>query len=276
MVALPRLGFLPLVTLLALAACGEEDDDGVTYADDIRPLFNDRCVSCHQPGAPFGPETGQGMDIADPYAEEGLVNAQNFWAVGHPEYPARNVVAGDPEASFLIYKISDPALGYLPANPGIVGAFMPYQIPPMTADEVAVVEQWVSNGAPDDMTFRCQIWYPYMPTPELARACGIRYLAGVPGKCNGCHFAGTPNPPDLTDPFGPQGLVGVQSHYRSDLLRVEPGSPETSLLVQKLRNSAEGNRPNSAFGSPMPRPVLPLDEQQVALVRQWIVEGARP
>lgn len=273
---MPRLGSLAAVLLLALAACGEEEDNSVTYADDIRTLLNDRCVSCHQPGAPYGPDTGQGLDAASPYAEEGLVNSPNYWAAGHPEFPARTVVAGDPEASFLIYKISDPALGYLPADPGIAGVAMPYQIPPMTAEEVAVVEQWVSDGAPDDMTFRCQIWYPFMPTPDLARACGARYRPGVLGKCNGCHYAGTPNPPDLTAPFGPQGLVGVQSHYRSDLLRVDPGSPETSLLVQKLRNSAQGNLPNSTYGSPMPRPVLPLDEQQVALVRQWILEGAKP
>jgi hypothetical protein len=48
------------------------------------------------------------------------------------------------------------------------------------------------------------------------------------------------------------------------------------LLVQKLRASAEGNLPSSEYGTPMPKPILPLDAEQVALVRQWIVEGAKP
>ncbi len=275
MVAQPRSrSSAPVLLALLLAACAEEDD-GVTFEDDLRPLFEDRCVFCHQPGAPFGPETGAGMDVANPFAEEGLVNAPNIWAGPHPELPGQLVVPGDPEASFVIHKISDPALGYLPET-GIAGAFMPYQIPAMTAGEVALVEQWVSEGAQDDSFFRCQVWYWMMPTRALAAECGIRYRPGEPGKCDTCHFAGTHNPPDLADPFGPQGVVGVRAAYRADMLRVEPGSPETSLLVQKLRASAEGNLPSSEYGTPMPRPVLPLSEEQVALVRQWIEEGAKP
>lgn len=262
-----------LVVVLGLAACSEEDE-GVTYADDVRPMFEDRCVVCHQPGAPYGPDFGAGLDVANPYAEEGLVNAPNLWHESDGTLPELTVARGDPEASYLIHKISDPDLGYLARNTG--GAFMPLQLPVATADEVALVEQWVSDGAQDDAFFRCQVWYPMMPTRELAAECGIRYAPGQPGRCDTCHFAGTPNPPDLSDPFGPQGIVDVQASYRADLLRVEPGSPDRSLLVQKLRASAEGNLPSSEYGSPMPKPVLPLDEQQVALVRQWILEGARP
>lgn len=265
-----------LVALLGLGACGEEQDDGVTYADDVRLIFEDRCVFCHQPGAPYGPETGQGLDFANPYAEEGVVNAQNFWAgPAHPELPPRTVTIGDPEASFLIFKIADPELGYLPSD-GSAGGRMPLQLPAMTEEQVELVEQWVADGARDDAFFRCQVLYMFMPSPPLAQECGIRYMPGFPGKCNSCHFAGTPNPPDLADPFGPQGLVSVRSSYRADLLRVEPGSPERSLLVQKLRASANGNLPSSEFGSPMPKPVLPLSSEQVELIREWIRTGARP
>jgi hypothetical protein len=265
---------LASLMLLMLAAC-QEEDPGVTYADDIRPMFEDRCVFCHQPGGPFGPGPA-GLDIVNPFAEEGLVNVPNHWATAdHPELPAQTVVAGEPEASFLIHKISPPEQGYLPED-GSAGAFMPYQVTPMTAEAVVLVEQWVSDGAQNDSFFRCQVWYPMMPTRELATECGIRYRIGVPGKCDGCHFAGTHNPPDLADPFGPEGIVGVRAAYRADLLRVEPGSPERSLLVQKLRASAEGNLPSSQFGTPMPKPILPLDDEQVALVRKWILEGAKP
>lgn len=265
-----------LVALLGLGACSGEEDDGVTYAGDVRLIFDDRCVFCHQPGAPYGPETGQGLDFANPYAEEGVVNAVNFWAgPAHPEFPAKTVTIGDPEASFLIFKISDPELGYLPSD-GSGGGHMPLQIPPMLPEEVALVEQWVMDGAPNDDSFRCDVLYMFMPTIPLATECNKRFMPGFPGKCDSCHFAGTPYPPDLSDPFGPDGLVGVRSNYRSDLLRVEPGSPDRSLLVQKLRASANGNLPSSEFGAPMPRPVLPLSNEQVDLIRQWILEGARP
>lgn len=269
-----RASLAVLVALLGLSACGEEDD-GITYADDIGPLFQDRCVYCHQPGGPYGPGTGSGLDIANPYAEEeGLVNAPNLWrGDAHPELPERTVAIGDPDASFLIYKISSPDSGYLG---DFAGSYMPYQVPAMTADEVARVEQWVSEGAQDDSFFRCQILYSFMPSRPLAAECGIRFMPGFPGKCDGCHFAGTPNPPDLTAPFGPDGLVSVRSSFRADLLRVEPGSPDRSLLVQKLRASANGNLPSSEFGTPMPKPILPLSSEQVELVREWIRTGARP
>jgi hypothetical protein len=244
----------------ALAVGCAEKDEGITYTD-MRPLFEE-CAFCHRVGAPFGPGTMSGPDIVNPDSpEDGLLEAPNQWYHEGSSIPARLVVPGAPDDSFLINKIADPALGLLPEG----GGPMPYVIERITMDELALVEQWVSSGAEDNDFFRGQV-YPIFVGPVRAFP---------PSKCDTCHFAGTPNPPDMADPFGPEGIVGVRSNYRSDMLRVAPGDVEGSLLVQRLRLSAETNLPNNEYGAPMPRPVTPLNPAEVDLVRQWISEGAR-
>jgi hypothetical protein len=87
-----------------------------------------------------------------------------------------------------------------------------------------------------------------------------------------CHYEGTPNPPNLSDPFGPDGVVGVTSTLRPDLKRVAPGDPEQSLLIRKIRPGSS----TVDYGSRMPYSFQPLSLDQVTLVRQWIQDGAHP
>ncbi|HEU4580059.1 MAG TPA: hypothetical protein VFS67_17495 [Polyangiaceae bacterium] len=250
--------------------CAGTGESGVTYTKDVSQLFSD-CVLCHQPGAPFGPDSpfdlSEEPDVLHPYApEDGLVTSIAHWKRNHPDglIPDQLVLPGQPDDSFLINKISDPALNLLP-NPDINGVSMPFQIKRVTTAELAAVEQWVTSGAQDDDFYRTTV-APIFVSPN-----GYTY-----SKCDLCHFAGATTPMDLRDPFGPDGAVGVPSRFRSDMLRVAPGDPDGSLLVQRMRQSAGDNLPTSEFGAPMPKPTPNLSEAQVAIVRQWIVEGARP
>jgi hypothetical protein len=61
--------------------------------------------------------------------------------------------------------------------------------------------------------------------------------------------------------------VGVSSVEVSSLRRVNPGNPNDSYLVQKLEGSA-------AVGARMPFGGPYLDAATIALVRQWIADGA--
>lgn len=142
--------------LLASGGCGSEDE-GLSYTDDIRPIFGQRCAICHRADGPSG------VDIQDPYAPvEGLVNSVNRFQQMNPalNLPARNVVPGEPENSFLMYKI-DPDL-QLPADPdqagpqeAPAGAKMPLQIPLLDCEQVHIIEQWVLAGAPQaDVAFQ--------------------------------------------------------------------------------------------------------------------------
>jgi len=246
---------LAVLACIALPACGGEDDDGITYDDDIRPLFNRRCTTCHRPVSPIN------VDIQNPYGERGLVNTANSWAVEYPEemLDVDNVDAGNPGASFVIDKLT----GNLPAN-GHGGAPMPLQVEPVTADEVATITQWINTGAQNDTFFQMNV----RPIFGSEESNGLFFS----GKCVFCHYDGSPNPLNLEDPFGPNGLVNVRASYRGDLMRVKPNEPEESFIILKIT----ATEADSNVGAPMPYSYDPLTDTQVETVRQWILEGARP
>lgn len=277
------------VGVSVLSCGGEEPFDGLTYAESVRPIFNRRCTTCHRPGGPSG------VDIRNPFSAEappnaGLARARTQWKLRNPSLaiPDFNIKPGDPGNSFLIYKIADPSLGLLPQDPDgqagpaapPAGSPMPLQVPALNSEEVSLIEDWVSAGAPaGDFTdgdsaarsFEADIRPLFGVEDELNQVNGVCAPGRVCARCVYCHYEGTPNPPNLSDPFGPDGVVGVASTLRPDLKRIEPGDPERSLLVQRIRPN-----PASEYGSRMPYSFRALSQQEVELVQQWIQDGARP
>src|SRR5689334_6259756 len=138
------------LSVISLMGCGEADE-GFTYRTKVAPIFNNRCTICHRPGGPSG------VDIQNPFSpDEGLVNSRNRFSVLHPELnlPGNNVVPGDPDNSFLMYKI-DPDAKRLPPDPDgdgpqepPAGAHMPLQIELLDYVQVHIIEEWVKAGAP--------------------------------------------------------------------------------------------------------------------------------
>jgi mono/diheme cytochrome c family protein len=64
-------------------------------------------------------------------------------------------------------------------------------------------------------------------------------------------------------------LVGVASSGKAGAVRVIPGNPSGSYLIQKLEGAPD------IVGARMPRNGPPfLSDAQVALIRQWIQNGA--
>jgi hypothetical protein len=246
------------LALIALPGCGGEEDTEVTYNDDVRPIFNRRCTTCHYSSTPIG------VDIQNPFTpEKGLVFAPNSWAQPGA-YPgltdAQNVVPFDPENSFLIDKLT----GNLPSDEE-GGQPMPLQVAPLDDKELATLEQWVTTGAANDAFFRDNV-RPIFGSEESTSQF-------YNGKCIFCHYTGSPNPLDLSNPFDEDnGLVNVPATYRGDMVRVQPGSPDDSLLILKVR----AQRPESDIGAQMPYSFTELTTSQIDVVRQWIVEGARP
>jgi len=87
--------------------------------------------------------------------------------------------------------------------------------------------------------------------------------------CTQCHVGANAPQGLRLDAASSYGLlVGVSSSEVQGLLRVEPGNPGASYLVQKLEGRA-------AAGARMPlgQPALPSDTIQV--IRQWILDGAQ-
>lgn len=218
----------------------------LSFAASIRPIFSAKCTACHYAG------NLSKLDLQRPFSQtEGLLDRPSIWT------SARHtmlVVPGKPEESLLMNKI-DPAL---PLDPATDGDRMPVIIAEVTAPELADIRQWITSGAADDAFYRSNVATVFGNAANLGRAIG---------KCSYCHTATSPNSPDLVNAFGARGLVNVNSAFGGK--RVLPGDPDNSTLVKKLADTVP-----ASLGQKMPLNYPALTAEEIALVRQWISEGA--
>jgi WD40 repeat protein len=120
--ASPRSGRPPFVTfflLMAIPLLGAEDP---SYLRDVRPILDRSCTSCHQPAS-----KESDLDLTT-YA--GL-------QAGGRRGPA--FVAGSPEQSLVIRFIT-----------AALQPSMPFGQPPLAADDVSTIRDWIKSGARDD------------------------------------------------------------------------------------------------------------------------------
>jgi hypothetical protein len=87
--------------------------------------------------------------------------------------------------------------------------------------------------------------------------------------CTSCHSgAGAPLSLRLDEGAAYALLVNVPSVEAPTILRVQPGDPDASYLVQKLEGTAQ-------VGARMPLDQPPLPAETIAVIRQWIADGAQ-
>ncbi len=87
--------------------------------------------------------------------------------------------------------------------------------------------------------------------------------------CSVCHAgANAPQGLRLDAANSYNMLVGVASQEVSSLLRVNPGNPGSSYIIQKLEGTA-------AVGARMPFGGPYLSADTIAVIRQWITNGAQ-
>ena len=85
----------------------------------------------------------------------------------------------------------------------------------------------------------------------------------------GCHAGAAPQAGmDLTASAAFGSIVRVPSVERGDLFRIDPGDPERSYLVKKVRGDAD------ISGSAMPLGGTPLSTQRLTLLTDWVLRGA--
>ncbi|MBS0579024.1 MAG: hypothetical protein JSR36_07150 [Proteobacteria bacterium] len=88
--------------------------------------------------------------------------------------------------------------------------------------------------------------------------------------CVHCHSgASAPEGLQLDEAHSYALLVGVASAEQPSLQRVNPGDPDSSYLVQKLEGSAGITGARMPFGGPY------LPQSTIAVIRQWITNGAQ-
>ena len=85
---------------------------------------------------------------------------------------------------------------------------------------------------------------------------------------SGCHAGSSPQLGlSLEDGQSFSNIVNVQSD-ETNLLRVNPGNPEQSYLLRKVRGDAD------IVGARMPLGRADLSDENIELIRQWIEDGA--
>lgn len=87
--------------------------------------------------------------------------------------------------------------------------------------------------------------------------------------CTACHIGATaPQGLRLDAANSYNLLVSVPSTEVPGILRVKPGDPDNSYMLQKLKGTA-------AVGAQMPFGGPPLPDETIAVIRQWILDGAQ-
>lgn len=136
--------FAPAAVALAVALAGggcadrgsptlPEEPGGpeptVSFAADVQPIFDQRCIVCHDSGGTSGLRLVAQFSYAD------LVG------VTATSYAAVRIAPGDPQASVLYNKITDT---------GLYGGRMPAVGDPLTAPQIQTIRTWIEEGAPDN------------------------------------------------------------------------------------------------------------------------------
>ena len=136
---------LSLTSLTIVAGCGggnDGDSDGgsngdtISFARDVQPILTTFCATCHVEGG-LADERGIALRLTEAEALDGLIGGMS---VQNPSLAF--VVPGDAASSLLFLKIS------MVGAP--VGGRMPFTNPPLEDKEIAIIREWIDQGAAAD------------------------------------------------------------------------------------------------------------------------------
>jgi mono/diheme cytochrome c family protein len=238
----------PAAKPAAKAATAKMDKKGgaaTSFVKDVAPILNSRCGGCHVRNA------------------RGMFSMATYEALMKGPPAGRVVTPGNLEGSNLIIKVQDKEMP--PNGAGIPDA------------ELATLKKWVQEGAKFDGPSSSAQLVSYITAGNapagkaggsIQRASGSETVSFasdiapiIVKNCIGCHNA--QNPPANLNLLTTANLF--RGGDRGD--PILPGKAADSLLLKKLKGTAEGAR--------MPQRAKPLDDATIAKVETWISEGAR-
>lgn len=222
---------LALGLLLAGSPLAAADKAPITYDEQIRPIFRQHCFKCH----------GEDEQKAD-------LNLSTFATVIKGGSTGQVVVAGRPSTSLLFEAITqeDPA------------ARMPPNSPPLSADKIELLRQWIEQGLRESAGSRSMAAardLSFKPAAALGRPQGP---PPMPGKLPALVIAPTRRPLPVVglaaSPWAP--LVAVAAHERIRLFNTSTQQPIGALAFPEgepyvLRFSRDGRLLLAAGGKPV-------------------------
>ncbi|AHE97122.1 c-type cytochrome domain-containing protein [Thioalkalivibrio paradoxus] len=122
-----RLGLAAAGLTLAGATMVGCSDPVVSYSAQVQPILDKRCMECHTPGERGYEESG--LELG---SYESLMQGTRYGPVVKPGEPLISVL------NQLVEGRADPSIS------------MPHQRNPLPASEIAVLRNWVEQGAKDN------------------------------------------------------------------------------------------------------------------------------
>ncbi len=118
-------------------AGGAPGCDAISFAADVQPILDSICIECHTPGGPW-PSLDMTVDAYDD-----LVNADGIQTLALRDIFL--VVPGDPESSYILYKLAGTQETIAGAA---AGSQMPQGFDPLPLEQQETIRSWIECGAP--------------------------------------------------------------------------------------------------------------------------------
>jgi hypothetical protein len=134
-------GLTSILWLPLACGCGSDpvnmpppqSGDTISFAQHIQPIFNARCISCHQDGT-FASGSGIAMRLT---ADRSFATTVNQPSSQNASLTL--VVPGDSATSLLYLKVSQ--------NSPPVGSRMPLLSSPLSSTDLGLIRDWIDQGA---------------------------------------------------------------------------------------------------------------------------------
>ncbi len=87
-------------------------------------------------------------------------------------------------------------------------------------------------------------------------------------KCatSGCHAGGAPSAALSLEADRLAEMIGAKSHQEEGALLIDPGNPDGSYLISKVKGTGSGER--------MPIGLDPLTPEEIQMLVDWVAAGA--
>ena len=213
-------------------------------------------IDCALSGCHTGSASPLGLNLAEGKSYADLVNK------GSNQIDSLLLVEPfNPDASYLVQKIEGGSGG---------GDQMPLNRPPLSTEQMALVRAWINEGALEDSDTSEE---EETIDPTLSNIQKTIFDT----RCTSCHSGDyTAGALNLSEGKSYGQLVNraLQFDAANNIL-VIPADPDNSFLLKKLTGTDLGTINDSDYkGQQMPLGGPYLSDDEIALIRQWIVAGA--